>query len=76
MSEKNQDFKIWKRSMTCICGAELSLDILGKNFKQHITEDARHLKYLRKLWRKKQKQGKPPLFFNTPVEYVEQNKNT
>tara|TARA_R100001509_G_C4807307_1_gene195213 strand:+ start:300 stop:530 length:231 start_codon:yes stop_codon:yes gene_type:complete len=76
MSEKNQDFKIWKRTMTCICGAELSLDILGKNFKQHITEDPRHLKYLRKLWRKKQKQGKPPLFFNTPVESVEQNKSS
>ena len=76
MSEINRDFKIWKRSMTCICGAELSLDILGKNFKRHITEDPTHLKYLRKLWRKKQKQGKPPTFFGIRAESVEQDNNS
>ena len=55
----------WKRSMTCICGQEIKLDFLGKNFKKHITENEVHLKYLRKLWKKKQKQGKPPLFFQS-----------
>ena len=46
--------------MTCVCGEELSLDILGKNFKKHITEDPIHLKYLRKLWRIKQRQKNQP----------------
>ena len=56
MSENKKDFKIWTKSMTCICGEELHLDILGKNFKKHITEHPRHLKHLRKLNRIKQKQ--------------------
>ena len=75
-TDNNKTFKIWKRTMTCICGQELSLDILGKNFKKHITEDPVHLKYLRKLWKKKQKQGKPPLFFPTPVESAEPDNNS
>ena len=49
-------FTIWKKTMTCICGEKLSLDILGKNFKEHITTNPRHLKLLRKLWKIKNRQ--------------------
>jgi hypothetical protein len=49
-----------RETMTCICGEELSLDVMGKNFKKHITENQIHLKYLRKLWRIKQKQKSQP----------------
>ena len=72
---------MWRKSMTWICGEELSLDILGKNFKKHITEHPRHLKYLRKLWKKKERQrNQPPRwgekgFGDTNVGCVENRKN-
>ena len=80
MSE-NKEFKVWHKTMKCICGQELSLDILGKNFEKHIKTDPTHLKYIHKLWKIKQKQLKKKqksekVSSVTPVECVKQNNNS
>ena len=80
MSE-NKEFKVWHKTMKCICGQELSLDILGKNFEKHIKTDPIHLKYIHKLWKIKQKQLKKKqksekVCSAIPVECVKQNNNS
>lgn len=54
----------WQKTLTCICGKEIKLDFLGKNFKNHISTDPTHLKLLKKQQKIKAKQGKPPLFID------------
>ena len=55
MPSKIQDFKIWFRTLDCPCGEKVTLDILGKNFGNHIKDNPSHLKYMAKLWKTKRK---------------------
>lgn len=75
------------KTLDCICGKLITLDIMGKNFEKHIKTDPTHLKYIHKLWKIKQKQLKKKQKSNPttqskkvcsaiPVECVKQNNNS